>query len=217
MEAECKEYTPKLLHDGKTTVYYENGQVKEQSVFADNKKNGEFKSYYENGKVMEDITYAHGTAHYNHIFSPDGTDYLVNGTGTAPRSPDASKPTSFTEYLHHVPVGSYLIANSDTTYLVVEKQSEYPGGLQQLGRHIGERMKYPTSARRTANQGTVFVSFTILKNGDVVNPEVVKGFHPDCDAEALRVVKTLTPWIPAEHHNKKVNAKFVLPLTFRLK
>lgn len=217
MEAECEEYRPKLERDGKNTVYYESGQVKEQCIYNKNKIDGEFLSFYENGKPKENFTYSSGSVvKYNHIFSPEGIDYLSNGTGTAPKSPESPTPSQYSEYLNHTVVGSFMIEKSDTTYLMVEKPAEYPGGVQQLGKDIGQRLTYPTSARRSGHQGKVFIVFTIQKNGEVIDHAVVKGFHPDCDAEAFRMVKTLTPWVPGEHHGKKVKSKFVLPINFRL-
>lgn len=107
--------------------------------------------------------------------------------------------------------------SDDTIFLVVEKPAEYPGGLDSMFTFIGRNLKYPTSARRSDVEGVVYVAFVIEKNGSVSNISVVKGIHPECDAEAARVVSLFPNWKPGRNaRNKAVRSKFVLPIKYKL-
>lgn len=217
MESECHAYTPDLFREGKTTWYYPNGNLREDAYYKKNKKQGPVHTYYANGKLKGDLDYDEGTVNYKHVYDPFGQDYLVNGTGSYADSTGADdKNPIYWEIVDHAAFGSYMIENSDTMFLLVEQQAEYKGGLTQLGKDVGSRLTYPRSARRSGHSGTVYVAFTVTKKGNVTDAQVVKGFHSDCDAEALRVVNTLGVWDPGQHRGKKVNSKFVLPITFRL-
>ena len=217
MEAECSAYTPELKREGNATWYYENGNIKTKSFYKDNMQEGSSRTFYKNGKAKGELTYQKDKARFNHVYSPDGRDYLVNGTGTFADTVSTNEHPTYLEIVDHEQVGSFYISNADTTYLMVEKASEYQGGYTKLSTDIGARLTYPKSARRTGEEGTVFILFVVRKDGSVKDAEVIKGFDGDCNAEALRVVKTLGPWVPAEHHNKKVNSKYVLPVRFKLK
>src|SRR5690242_19897643 len=49
MEAWCDTYQPEIKYNGKKTVYYENGVVKEEGIYKKNALAGMFRSYYEDG------------------------------------------------------------------------------------------------------------------------------------------------------------------------
>jgi TonB family protein len=215
MEAECHAYNPDLFRHGKTKWYYENGMLREEADYAKNEKHGSVRTYYKNGKPKGDLAYTEGSMTYKHIYDPSGQDYLVNGTGLFSDTLGSGN-LIYNEVVNYAQFGSYIIENTDTTYLLVEKQAEYTGGHRQLGIDLIARLKYPRSARRSGEAGVVYVAFTVTKQGAVADAEIVKGFNSDCDAEALRVVKMLGLWEPGSHRGKKVNSKFVLPIKFSL-
>ena len=59
------------------------------------------------------------------------------------------------------------------------------------------------------------MSFVVEKDGSVSNAKVVKSVHPAFDAEALRVVNGMPKWTPGKQNGKPVNAKYVVPVTFK--
>ncbi len=66
------------------------------------------------------------------------------------------------------------------------------------------------------NDQKVFLRFIVLKDGSIVNINVIRGAydHPECDAEAIRVVKSMPNWIPAKISGQPVNSYFNLPVRF---
>ncbi len=59
------------------------------------------------------------------------------------------------------------------------------------------------------------VMFKINNEGDVVDVRS-RAPHPDLEAEAKRVIKTLPKFTPGEHKGKKVNVPYSLPIIFAI-
>ena len=117
-----------------------------------------------------------------------------------------------------------LVLNTDSVspvkekviFQVVEKAPEFPGGMEECMKFLGNSIKYPIVAQENGIQGTVIVSFVVTDEGDIQNPVIVKGVDPLLDAEALRVIKMMPKWKPGMQRGKAVNVKYTLPVSFRL-
>ena len=104
----------------------------------------------------------------------------------------------------------------NNVYTEVDKKPEFPGGYPALYKFIADHLKYPESAKMKRIQGKVLVKFIVGKQGEVENPEIVKGITPDIDAEAIRVVKSLPKWIPGSHKGKNVRVSSTVSVNFKL-
>ena len=62
--------------------------------------------------------------------------------------------------------------------------------------------------------GRVIVQFVVEANGEIGDAIIKKGLSPSMDAEALRVVKAMPKWIPAEVGGKPVASNYVLPVKY---
>jgi periplasmic protein TonB len=115
------------------------------------------------------------------------------------------------------PAFSQEAESTDTTkvFLPVEQQPEFVGGYPALMEFINKERKYPKSARREGVEGEVRVSFVIDKTGNITDVKTIKSLHPDCDAEAERVVKAMPPWKPGMQNGKPVFVRFSIPIKFR--
>src|SRR5688572_20822565 len=107
-------------------------------------------------------------------------------------------------------------SDEDVIFTVVEQQAAFEGGFEAMAKFIAKNMKYPAQARRMGIEGSVFVSFVVDKEGNISDPQVIKGISADCDKEAIRVVKLMPPWKPGKQNGKPVKSRFVLPIKFRL-
>jgi len=107
-------------------------------------------------------------------------------------------------------------SDEDKIFTVVEQQAEYPGGLESMMKFLQKNMKYPAVARRMGVEGAVYVSFVIDREGNISDIQIVKGISPECDKEALRVVKLMPLWKPGKQNGKAVRSRFVLPIKFKL-
>lgn len=94
--------------------------------------------------------------------------------------------------------------------------AEYIGGAPAIQDFINDQIRYPEIDRVQSVQGTVYVSFVIERNGGVSNVKVERGVSETIDREAIRVVKLLNQWIPAENAFGKVRTTAFLPIKFHL-
>jgi protein TonB len=104
----------------------------------------------------------------------------------------------------------------DEIFTIVEDQPEFPGGMSAFYAYIGERMKYPSQARRMGIEGRVYVEFIVDKDGSVTNVRAVKGIGAGCDEEAERVMKNVPKFKPGKQRGRSVRVKMVLPIYFKL-
>lgn len=106
--------------------------------------------------------------------------------------------------------------NSDVVYTVVDKEAEYPGGIEAMNRFLAQNIIYPTLAKQKNIQGKVLISFIIEKNGSISNIKVIKDIGEGCGEEGMRIVKLMPKWKPAQQKSEPVRQQFVLPISFQL-
>lgn len=91
------------------------------------------------------------------------------------------------------------------------------GGLDNFYNEIKSKITYPESALRVQAEGRVLIQFTVMPDGTLDDVEILKGFHKDCDQEALQAVrKARTPWLPAKVEGKLVKQRLSIPVSFNL-
>jgi len=101
-------------------------------------------------------------------------------------------------------------------YTVVEDMPQFPGGNEAMMQFIRENLVYPKMAKEVGLQGKVICNFTVGKDGEVYNVNVLRGIGYGCDQEAIRVIKMMPKWMPGKQNGKPVNVKFNLPISFKL-
>ena len=107
-------------------------------------------------------------------------------------------------------------ATDKKIYDHVEQVPYFPGGEAAMMKWIQENVKYPTTAQEKGIQGPVIVKFIIRSDGSVDNAKVVKSLSPECDAEALRAIKTMPKFIPGKQNGSPVDVYFILPIYFNM-
>lgn len=87
-----------------------------------------------------------------------------------------------------------------------------------LAAFIKSRTIYPEDAKRQKLTGTVYVQFVISETGKVTNVEIVKGkeLNPSCDAEAIRVIKSLPDFSPPRQNGVPRKLKKIQRINFTL-
>jgi periplasmic protein TonB len=104
-------------------------------------------------------------------------------------------------------------------FTVVEEMPEFEGGLAAMAKFIQTNLQYPTVAREAGISGKCFLKFIVGGNGQIANVEVLKGVQgcPECDVEAIRVVKTMPNWKGGKQNGRPVNVYYNLPINFKVK
>ncbi|WP_341903113.1 energy transducer TonB [Fluviicola taffensis] len=103
-------------------------------------------------------------------------------------------------------------------YDFVDEPADFPGGRAALLKYLSENIRYPQVAQEMGIQGKCYLTFVVSENGYISNVKLKKGVTdcPECDAEAIRVVKGMPKWAPGKNNGKAVNSVFSLPVTFKL-
>ncbi len=101
----------------------------------------------------------------------------------------------------------------------VEEEAEFPGGYAEMMKFFSKNMKYPEIAVQAGIEGKANVRFVVEKDGSIGNVTVQKGVPncPECDKEAIRVIKSMPKWKPGKNGGKAVRSYFSMPVAFKLK
>lgn len=100
----------------------------------------------------------------------------------------------------------------------VEETAEYVGGREVLKEYLQQQLIYPKEVLQQGVEGLCIVRLIINQDGKISNATIMRGMWdcPDCDAEAIRVVKSMPDWIPAKVGGKPVSSYYNLAITFKL-
>ena len=105
----------------------------------------------------------------------------------------------------------------DMPTFVAEKMPAFPGGDRELLKYLAKNTRYPASAEENKITGKVTVKFCVTETGKVDKVSVLKGVHPDLDAEAVRVISGLPDFEPGQQGGKEVPVWYMVPVTFTIR
>lgn len=199
-----RHYSPEDSNRVRMTKQAMNGQLLSENYFSNFKKlikEGTSREYHLSGGLAKEISFVNNKMEGLLLtYWPDGkirrrdlyrNDTLVTGQ-------------------------CYTREGKDTVYFEYEQQPTFPGGQDSLRKFINRNLKYPAIAKLDGIAGTVYVLFTVSKDGSITAVDLYKGVSPQLDAEAIRVVKLMPAWIPRKLEGEITSFNLVLPVTFRL-
>ena len=105
--------------------------------------------------------------------------------------------------------------DADGVYDIAEVMPQFPGGEDAMERWLAENRNYPEEIRNQGIWGSVMVSFIVRESGTIDGVSVFKSVHPQLDAEAVRVVKSMPQWTPGMLRGKAVAVRYFIPVEFR--
>lgn len=94
--------------------------------------------------------------------------------------------------------------------------ASYPGGGAAMKKFINKNLNYPVSAIKKGVNGRVFVDFEVDEYGFISNEKVVRSLEGSLDAEALRIIRAMPRWLPAETNGQNVRTRVRIPIDFAL-
>ncbi len=183
---------------------FKSGQTQEEvyySDYANALKAGPSRAWYNTGRLKMDAMYFDNNLH--------GTLQSFWDNGQLKRKDIYEKGKLITGEVFN-PDGS------PTSYYDYEIAAQFPGGMNELVKFLGNNIVYPKQARRQNISGKVFLKFYIDTNGFVKDIHVEKGVSKEIDAEAVRVVKSMPSWSSAMRDGEKVKCYYRLPINFKL-
>ena len=98
-----------------------------------------------------------------------------------------------------------------TIFEVVETMPEPVGGMEAIMNEIA----YTEEAKEAGVEGRVIVQFVVDAEGNVRQPEVVRGLGSGLDEAAVDALEAVE-WRAGEQNNEPVHVQMAFPVTFRL-
>jgi protein TonB len=99
---------------------------------------------------------------------------------------------------------------------IVEDLPQYPGGAVELMKWLTKNLRYPSVAQQQKVQGRVVAVFYVEKDGSITGINIVRSLSPECDQEALRVLKMMPHWKPGIQYDQPCRTKVQIPIVFKL-
>ena len=97
-----------------------------------------------------------------------------------------------------------------------EYRAAFPGGLTALKHYLSQNLDYPKLAVKKRTQGIVRVQFVIYQDGSINEVEALNDPGDGLAEEAIRVIKNMPKWEPAEQKCRKVKYKLIQNINFHL-
>lgn len=112
-----------------------------------------------------------------------------------------------------------LTEQSDfTIHKIVDEEARFPEGDAALKQFIVTNLQYPENAKELGIEGKCYLTFVVSETGQCSDFKVVRGVPdcPECDKEAVRILKLMPDWKPGRINGKNVRSYYNLPVKFSL-
>lgn len=99
-------------------------------------------------------------------------------------------------------------------------EEKYECAQQKLLQFVYSNIRYPTIAKETQTEGTVYAQFVVTDEGDITDIKILRDPGAGLGDEAKRVVEKMKTmpqkWTPGRQRGKPVSVMFNLPIKFQL-
>jgi TonB family protein len=212
--------------DGNFTYYFENGNIQIECIYDDNVLDGPFNEWYESGQQKVSQAFMDGELDGAYTsWREDGT-YMLQATYS-----EGERNGYFISYYENgQKVRNDLYENDilidgkcftpegdPTEYFPYVKMPDFQGGRSGLLKFIRNELKYPSDARRRGYEGSVIVLFTVDKEGNVQDAQIINGDIRSFNQEALRVARAMPKWIPGELDGVPSPMQVTIPIEFTIR
>lgn len=108
-----------------------------------------------------------------------------------------------------------IFTGTDTIVSILERPPLYIGGAIRFNEFVADEIRLPLHKPGEKIMGTVYVRFTIDSTGTTSNHHVLKGCGRACNAEALRVIKSIPDdWMPGMFNGKFISTAYIVTVKF---
>lgn len=213
-------YTKNML-DGKSTEWYENGKIKEESLFSykNNKSEKTIINFWDEDEVQK---VKEGTGDYEFEIGLKDEETLIRGKVDKGLLEGKwnTNPGDFPYYEEYYSKGILLNGivkypnNTSVSYTEVSIQAKPEGGMNEFRKQIGSKIK--TKKQKTALKGTIVAKFVVDQNGKIKDITIVQSLNPYFDNQLLDVLKNSENWAPGIYRGKNVKQYYTLPISIKV-
>ncbi len=110
-----------------------------------------------------------------------------------------------------------VVEEDEQVFVAVEEPATFQGGdLNNFRIWVQSNLVYPASAAEAGISGKVVAQFVVNTKGVVEKVTILRGIHPECDNEVIKIIKKSPGWSPGKQSGRSVRQQFVLPISFTL-
>lgn len=228
--------------EGEFVFYHENGNKKSATNYVKSRPNGKSSEWHENGNkklegeyIEDEKTYV-GELKVFQFWNLKNVQTVLDGNGDLEEISeffyasgtikdgfkdgiwqgfDKKVGYTFNENYENQKLISGVSVDSNKvsrTYKVVEVRPEPKKGMMDFYKHIGKNFQVP---EKKGLGGKIIVGFTVDKNGEIIEPKILKSIGYGTDEEAIKVVTTYKNFAPGEVRGIKVRCAFSLPISIQ--
>ncbi|WP_157447009.1 energy transducer TonB [Cytophaga aurantiaca] len=203
---ECSGYYKSFdpdVKNGYFIYYFNDSVISSEGNYAEDKMMGTWKEYYSSGELWYTKTFVNGIT--------NGMLKSYYKTGEVKRIEQYKKGK-------RIKAQCYTRSGKDTAYYEVQILPAFPGGEKAKMDYFKKNIKYPEQAKINNIEGTVYVSYSVNKDGSISDVEVVKGkgVDPLLDQAALDCVRNMPNWTPGYNDGDPVKVRLTQRIKFTI-
>lgn len=111
---------------------------------------------------------------------------------------------------------SAILSAAAVLSLTAADTPTFPGGKEAIDKFIAKNLKYPEAAKAMGVEGVVTVQFIVKADSTIGNIKIVRMVDPDLEKEAIRLVKKMPAWNPADKDGVATDAAVKVEIPFTL-
>jgi len=115
-----------------------------------------------------------------------------------------------------IKVGTGIIKVVSPVISFPDRDAMFLGGSVELKKWINQNVSYPQEAIAIGDQGLVYLSFVVEKDGSITDVKIERGVSIELDREAKRLVRKMPKWVAGEVKGLPVRSRCRLPINFEL-
>lgn len=228
--------------EGEFVFYYKNGNKKAITNYVKSRPNGKCSEWYENGnkklegEYIEDEKTFVQTLKIFQFWNSENVQKVIDGNGdyeeilsyffASGKIKDGFKDGIWQGY--DKKIGYTFIENYENKkltsgksidknnitrdYTMVESGPKFKNGISDFYKHISKNFRLPEVEDL---KGKIYISFIIDKNGNVVNPKILKGLGLQANEEAKRVLSSYKNFMPGQRRGITIECNYSLPISLQ--
>ncbi len=146
--------------------------------------------------------------------NPEGSVRYILDKVVKPVPPISPEEQAKLDSVKKVLEDSLGVQEDTTIYEEAEVMAQFPGGKNEMMNYLSKNIRYPKAAKDKNIHGFVTVTAIVEKDGTLSHVTAGKDIGGGCGPEAVRAVKSMPAWTPAENKGENVRMRVKIPVNF---
>lgn len=100
-------------------------------------------------------------------------------------------------------------------YTDIETKPVPKKGMENFYSFIGRNFNYTEESIKNNILGKILLKFVVDKDGQIIEPKIIRGLGYGLDEEAIRVLLKYGNWVPGIQRGRKVRCSYIFPLNLQ--